>query len=38
MSQMSEANEKLNEANDLALDYRKELYKLAEKYNVEIQD
>jgi len=38
MSKISEANERLNEANNLALDYKKELYRLAEKYNVEIQD
>lgn len=37
-TQIAEANEKLNEANNLALDYKKELNSLAKKYNVEIED
>ena len=37
-SLINEANETLNEANNFALDYRTELYKLADKYNVEIID
>lgn len=37
-TQIAEANEKLNEANNLVLDYKRELNKLAEKYNIEIQD
>lgn len=37
-AQISEANEKLNEANNLALDYKRELQNLAKKYNIEIQD
>ena len=35
-SQVLEANEILNEANNLAIDYRKALYELAEKYNITI--
>lgn len=36
-AQVSLANEKLNNANNLALDFKKELNKLAEKYNVVIE-
>ncbi len=36
IAQMSEANEKLNEANNLALDYQIELNDLVDKYNVAI--
>lgn len=36
-AQVSSANEKLNNANNLALDFKKELNKLAEKYNVVIE-
>lgn len=35
-SQVLEANEILNEANNLAIDYRKALYELAEKYSITI--
>lgn len=38
VSLMVEANEKLNEANNYALDYKEALSKLAEEYNVEIQE
>ncbi len=37
-TQIAEANEKLNEANNLALDYQRELDSLAKKYNVEVED
>ena len=37
MALMTEANEKLNEANNLALDFKRELFKLAEEYDIEIK-
>jgi len=37
-AQLSLANEKLNKANSLALDFKKELNKLAEKYNIVISE